>query len=782
MSAAEESFGAVSWPPATESSTLQRPQTLPHTVANTNKDPSWTTFDSPSPQGATTTEPTAPSTETNDTKPAGSDDFFTSSGASNLSQDLSFKSAESSFSADLFPALNSTAATEGALQPDTLNNSLTPAKSEKSSSAASQESETLSNASKAAMFGSPNLAFQSTPGNSESPTPVDTPADGTQGKTIAAALVVNLPEQKPDKPTLLELSRTVSQKAEPSSGLGAVVAGGDPFGAPVSPMTNANLSVTSQAPIDPFDTSAVLKPPVTGPYHASEPLCLFEPTAEYQNVAELRAANPHQTKSDMTVPVRSTPPVPGSLPPGESEDPPPPPPPPRPLAKSDSLRRQATVDIMEDLPPPIPQRPGSGGKGTVTLTRQATVQFPLTEDPEPPPPPPRPSADTKTADHAKPATPDPFALTLPHKSKSPRSVAAGIARPRPRPRSSQESKASFSDDSGHFGAEPPHSGSPASLSDQVTHNSPDLRTSRKTRTETNHSQTTGTEINQTATSTAVENSSSSTSRYSSSPHTAEVTDPFIDVDPFAEEKDPFSDMPDPFSSPMDPFSKDITDNSQLFATRAVTLSEGGSAASGSGDASDPFSPAIGMKSDPFSSISFTSASNVSSSSINATDDLSYSGSISLHMANGSLVSDTASVGSGDDSARQWPTPGAFDRGPPPKPATLPSNPPATTTVDSGPVGAQQGWTLFDTSPPHTTTTKPATTTITAKFQSSESDVDSVDGTATNSLAVVTQTKDGDSSSNSEIAEAFPEDPFNMASSLWGVSKVNNLKPKTIYTY
>ena len=306
---------------------------------------------------------------------------------------------------------------------------------------------------------------------------------------------------------------------------------------------------------DPFDTSRSFQPTVT---QANVVL----PPGD-GGVFESSDSTPEES-----LPLPSVPPPP--LPRLSSTEPGAPELPPRP-STSCSLTTPATPPIQRQPPP------------TATLLRQRTLptlepfnkaplasrvflrQSTLPAD-EPPPPPPRKKllqptllqhSTTPSPPHSSGRRPsplsavtggDPFAVSL-HQSKPTKSsVSSGIARPRPRPRSQTPNSAKQKALSAKSASPAPVPDSDSSAFKVDPFSSP-----------SQHSISSSSDVSHRADDRL------------SSPLTAAILDPFLDVDPFS--KDPFAEQ-DPFASDAqsDPFASDFA-NEVVFSTEAVVAED-----------------------------------------------------------------------------------------------------------------------------------------------------------------------------------------------------------------
>lgn len=364
--------------------------------------------------------------------------------------------------------------------------------------------------------------------------------------------------------------------------------------APVSVNRHPPVSSNFVASVaDPFDTSSVFLPPKRGPFDTSEllPQAVDTPaSASLFNDSSFTSPElpspdvpppPLPQVADVEVPF--LPPRPGTsnsissigTPPLRRQhtidvclsDSPPPPPPPRPSTSTGErapptppIRRQMTVDATMDLPA-LPPRPRPGGRRiTAPMIRADSVPNPLPRSSARPH-----SSSVASTDewkvspqlHSKRSsnTTDPFAVTLPHgKSKAGKEASERgiIARPRPRPRPHT----------------PGSSSSPLTARSYSPHAS-DSRHSESPRGSLHEvDMTDRSDLSKSPCS--VGKSTWDRSGTPSSVKSDIVPDPFSNVDPFG--KDPFKDQPDPFgleSPSSDPFSTDFRQE-QVFHTQAVT--------------------------------------------------------------------------------------------------------------------------------------------------------------------------------------------------------------------
>ena len=357
---------------------------------------------------------------------------------------------------------------------------------------------------------------------------------------------------------------------------------------------------------DPFDTSAIFLPPVHGPFDTSQ----LQPHSVDTSASSSLADTANQssgsfTSPDLPSPIAPPPPLPQPVElPDEG-----PVPPPRPgtscivhsTGTPPIIHRQQTIDIgMLDSPPPPPPRPPATDRSapTVPLRKQSTIDS--TIDP-PPTLPPRvrpaggravpplvradsvPTPPSRFSARIEPAATDPFAVTLPQHTKIKSSKQTGdggtiTSRPRPRPRP-------HTPGSGH---------SPLSQRSYSPH-ATDSRHSESPRGSLN-------EVDFTDRGTYDLSRSPTNALRSTTPSSVKsdiVQDPFANSDPFS--KDPFKDQVDPFkqSPSSDPFTSDFTKQEKVFHTEAVT-------AHLDPFADDPFGP------DPFAASTQFGTSNTSS--------------------------------------------------------------------------------------------------------------------------------------------------------------------------
>ena len=398
----------------------------------------------------------------------------------------------------------------------------------------------------------------------------------------------------------------------------------DPFGTPVSvnkvsslkrkdPPSFASLTVKEPQAFDPFDTSTVRLPFQPGPFQQAtlQPWSIkqediFSSSPPISVIPENNSPEKSDKAGTPDLPSPNTPPPPLPVKAALSvQIEVPPPPPPRP-----GLRKQHTIDVClsQPAPAPPPRTAAEKLKPSPILCRQRTVDSTVqSSQASPPALPPRPGsgerrrpplnrADTlpcknqsltlnypastkgghrrKKSGDAKTFAPsgiqsiDPFACNLSHSRSSRMNKMEGVvSRPRPRPRSrtpaggSTQSPLSTRSQS-PYTTDSMHSGSPrGSINEADLTDRPE-----------NVTKSPGSLFNRSH----LTNSTDERSGTPSSVKSESAVDPFVEVDPFAKDpfsNDPFMDQPDPFtmdSPSSDPFSKDFS-QSQVFHTRIVSV-------------------------------------------------------------------------------------------------------------------------------------------------------------------------------------------------------------------
>ena len=364
----------------------------------------------------------------------------------------------------------------------------------------------------------------------------------------------------------------------------------DPFGA-VTPTTEAKLNTSmGVSNDDPFDTSLFMLPKSLGPLDLSQlkPVSLNQSRCRNSNQLSM-VIDDHEGSFKVNLPSpNAPPPLPTITPPPfpimvPSGDLAPPVPPPRAQSGTVAVQSMAT-------PPPIPKRLPLVTNQSPQLLRQTTIQFPM-DAVAPPPPPPRPGINSieptklDTSVHmgslSEAVVQSDYSFSLPplrpdnseplqvQKSRtfSAQTSISQISRPRPRAKTPANTSSGFTvpDNLGLNDMERPASASEFTDAFSV-HKSSFVKAHDKF------------EITIPAFDNPIEIKPLTSSGTRDSPLICSMSnleaDPFAEVDPFADEEksDPFSDMHDPFTmeSPMDPFSKDF--KGELFTTKAVTLS------------------------------------------------------------------------------------------------------------------------------------------------------------------------------------------------------------------